>query len=91
MAARGLFDRAPLCSYGLFFCLAFMPCSRFYRPRQVADLRPLHPDVSLFWFRVRIHGKLALPVGDKNNGNRGKLKDQGKNATARQVEHEFRK
>ena len=29
MSTRGLFDRAPLCSYGLFFRLAFAPCSRF--------------------------------------------------------------
>jgi hypothetical protein len=55
MPARGLFDRAPLCGYALFFCLSFSPRSRFYRLRHVPDLRPPRTGFSLFWFRVWIH------------------------------------
>ena len=77
-SASSLFDRAPLCGYALFFGLAFAPCSRFHGLWYVPDLRPARTDVSLFWFRIRIHGKLAFPVGDKNNRNRGKLKNRRK-------------
>jgi hypothetical protein len=55
MPPRGLFDRASLGGYALFFCLAFAPCSRFYRLRHVPDLWPTRTDVSLFRFCVRIH------------------------------------
>jgi len=45
----------------------------------VPDLGPARANVSLFWLCVRIHERLALPVGDKGNWDRGKLKDYGKN------------
>jgi len=71
MSPRSLFDRATLGGYPLLLRLTFAPCSRFHRLRHVPDLGPARADVSLFWFCVRIHECLALPVGDKNNRNRG--------------------
>jgi hypothetical protein len=71
MTPRSLFDRATLGGDSLLFCLTFAPCSRFHRLGHVADLGPVRADVSLFWFCVRIHERLVLPVGDKNNRNRG--------------------
>ena len=71
MSPRSLFDRATLGGYALLLRLTFAPCSRFHRLRHVPDLGPARADVSLFWFCVRIHECLALPVGDKNKRNRG--------------------
>jgi hypothetical protein len=79
MTPRSLFDRTTLGGYPLLLRLTFVPCSRFHRLRHVPDLWPARADVSLFWFCVRIHERLALPVGDKGNWDRGKLKDYGKN------------
>jgi hypothetical protein len=66
--ARSLFDRAPFGGYILLFRLTPSSRSRFHRLRQVPDLRPKPADVSFFGFRVRIHRKFALPVGDKTTG-----------------------
>jgi aspartate racemase len=71
MTPRSLFDRTTLGGYPLLLRLTFVPCSRFHRLRHVPDLWPARADVSLFWFCVRIHERLALPVGDKNNRKRG--------------------
>jgi hypothetical protein len=35
----------------------------------VPDLGPARADLSLFWFCVRVHDCLAVPVGDKNKRN----------------------
>jgi hypothetical protein len=35
----------------------------------VADLWASRADFSLFWFCVRVHDCLAVPVGDKNKRN----------------------
>jgi hypothetical protein len=45
--------------------------------RHVPDSWPAPADVSFFWFCVRIHERLTLSIRDKNNWNRGKLKDHG--------------
>ena len=71
MSPRSLFDRATFSGYALLLRLTFAPCSRFHRLRHVPDLGPMRTDVSLFWFRVRIHDCLALLVGNKNKRNRG--------------------
>ena len=71
MSPHSLFDRATLGGYPLLLRLTLAPCSGFHRLRHVADLGSARADVSLFWFCVRIHEGLALPVGDKNNRNRG--------------------
>ena len=71
MSPRGLFYRATLGGYALLLRLTFAPCSRFHRLRHVPDLGPARADVLLFWFCVRIHECLALPLGDKNKRNRG--------------------
>ena len=71
MSPRSLFDRATLSGYALLLRLTFAPCSRFHRLRHVPDLGPARADVSLFWFCVRIHESLALPVDHKNKRNRG--------------------
>ena len=70
MSPRSLFDRATLGGYPLLLRLTFALCSRFHRLRHVSDLGPARADVSLFWFRVRVHECLALPVGHKNKRNR---------------------
>jgi hypothetical protein len=70
MSPRSLFDRATLGGYALLLSLTFAPCSRFHRLRHVPDLGSMRADVSLFWFRVRVHECLALPVGHKNKRNR---------------------
>lgn len=72
MATRSLLYRATLSGYALLLRLTFSPCSRFYRLRHVADLRPARADVSLFWFCVRIHDYSALLVPYKYHRNRGK-------------------
>src|SRR5262245_33147531 len=69
MSPRGLFDRATLVRYFFLLRLSFTPCSRFHRLRHVPDLGPARADVSLFWFCVRIHKCLALPVCRKNSRN----------------------
>ena len=71
MSPRSLFDRATLGGYPLLLSLTFVPCSRFYRLGYVPDLWPARADVSLFWFCVRIHEYLVVPVSQKNNRNRG--------------------
>jgi hypothetical protein len=71
MSPRSLFDRATFSGYALLLRLTFAPCSRFHRLRYVSDLGPMCTDVSLFWFRVRIHECLTLLVADKNKRNRG--------------------
>ena len=71
MSPRSLFDRATLGGYALLLRLTFAPCSRFHRLRHVPDLGPMRADVSLFWFRVRIHECLALLGWNKNKRNRG--------------------
>ena len=71
MSPRSLFDRTTLSGDPLLLRLTFAPCSRFHRLRHVPDLGSARSDVSLFWFCVRIHECLALPVGDKNKRNRG--------------------
>ena len=71
MSPRSLFYRATLGGYPLLLRFTFAPCSWFHRLRHVPDLGPARADVSLFWFCVRIHECLALPVGDKNKRNRG--------------------
>jgi hypothetical protein len=60
MSPRSLFYRATLSGYAMLLRLTFLPCSRFYRLRHVADLWPMRADVSLFWFCVRIHDYPAL-------------------------------
>ena len=70
MSPRSLFDRATLGGNALLLSLTFAPRSRFHRLRHVPDLGPMRADVSLFWFRVRVHERLALPVGHKNKRNR---------------------
>jgi hypothetical protein len=70
MPPRSLFDRATLGGYALLLRLTLAPCSRFHRLRHVPDLGPARADVSLFWFCVRIHECLAVPVGHKNKRNR---------------------
>jgi len=69
MSPRSLFDRATFVNYSLLLCLAFPPCSWFHRLRHVADLWASRADFSLFWFCVRVHDCLAVPVGDKNKRN----------------------
>ena len=71
MSPHSLLDRATLGGYALLLRLTFAPRSRFHRLRHVPDLGPPRADASLFWFCVRIHECLALPVGDKNKRNRG--------------------
>jgi len=78
MPARGFFDRAPLCCYAYLFRLTLSPRSWFHRLRHVPNLRPKSAGPFLLWFRVWIHETLAVLVRDKNNWNRGKLKDHGK-------------
>src|SRR6266576_3663544 len=68
MSPRSLVDRATLGGYPLLLCLTFAPCSRLHRLRHVPDLGPQRPDISLFWFCVRIHKCLALPVSQKITG-----------------------
>src|SRR5437870_9144177 len=58
MAARRLFDRAPLCYYRFLLFLAFSPCSRLDGLRNVSDLRPLGADLSLLWLCVRVHERV---------------------------------
>src|SRR6476659_4308476 len=70
MPPRSLLDRATLSDYALLLRLTFAPCSRFHRLGQVPDFGTTRADVSLFWFCVRIHECLALPVGNKNKRNR---------------------
>ncbi len=70
ISPRSLFYRATLSGYALLLRLTFARCSRFHALRDVPDLGPARADVSLFWFRVRVHECLALPVGDKNKRNR---------------------
>ena len=70
MSPRSLFDRAALGHYALLLCLTLSACSRFHRLRHMADFRPARADVSLFWFRVRIHQNLALEFAIKNNRKR---------------------
>ena len=70
MTPRSLFDRATLSDYALLLRVTFAPCSRFHRLRHVPDLGPARADILLFWFCVRIHECLALPVGHKNKRNR---------------------
>ena len=70
MTPRSLFNRATLGGDPLLLRLPLVPRSRFHRLRHVPDLGPALSDVSLFWFCVRIHECLALPVGDKNKRNR---------------------
>lgn len=74
MSPRTLFDRATLGGYRLLFRLPFASRSRFYGLRHVPDLGPACANASLSRFRIGIHGRLALSIGDKNNSNRAKLK-----------------
>jgi hypothetical protein len=78
ISPRSLFDRAPLRGYCFLLSFTLLSCSRLHRLRHVPDLRPLRTGFSLFWFRVRIHGKLAPPIGDKNNWNCGELQNRRK-------------
>jgi hypothetical protein len=70
MTPRSLFDRATLSGYALLLRLTFAPCSRLHRLRHVPDRGPARADVSLCWFRVRIHECLTLLVENKNKRNR---------------------
>ena len=67
MSSRGLFDCATFGCYPLLLRLALSPCSRFQRLRHMPDFGPTRADLSLFWFRVRIHQNLALEFVIKNN------------------------
>jgi hypothetical protein len=75
MAARCLFDCAPLCRDRFLLRLAFSPCSQLSGLRNVSDLWPMRAHFSLVGLRVRIHGgNLALFICDKKGRKRGKLK-----------------
>ena len=78
MSPRSLLNRATLGGYPLLLRLTFAPRSRFHRLRHVPDLWPKGADLSLLCFCVRIHECLALTVHDKDNRNRGKLKNHRK-------------
>jgi hypothetical protein len=80
MSPRTLFYRATLGGYRLLFRLPFASRSRFHKLRHVPDLGPARANASLFRFRVGIHGRSALSIGDKNNSTRGKLKDHEKSS-----------
>src|SRR2546423_12358115 len=68
ISPRSLFDGATLGGYPLLLRLPFAPRSRFHRLRHVPDLWPTRADVSLSWFCVRVHERLALFVGHKIAG-----------------------
>ena len=55
MLPRRLLDRAPFRNDCLFLRLTFFSCARIDRARQMGNLRPLRPYLTLFGFRVRIH------------------------------------
>lgn len=63
MSPRSFLDRATLGSYAFFFRLPFAPGLRFNRLRHMPDLGPMCADVSLLWFCVWIHQRLAVSIG----------------------------